>query len=345
MLTVVMPVYNREDLIRYALESSRRASQGLSVETIVVDDGSTTPVAESIQNLGFSVTKVIRQTNQGLLYARLTGLAAATGRYLVFLDSDDLVSPAKFRLQTEAMQAAEADVSYTDQARCVLAGDYDTLEMRPELMLRTTSEAADFFLAVQPAPHNPVFLTSYLRDIVDRAYFPPSPDYNPVAEIWFYHNAAPRPGRVVHVPGPHTIIGSHPGERLTNNWERLGVASLAVMEAFARSVPDERATARAREIAAEVAFSSWRRLPIGFSHEFANRELALWRLMRRRGSEARGGPLFRIVSRCIGPVAAGRLFRRVQGKRYSSCRTMSDEDVSRLIDRIPPPSWPVAASR
>ena len=335
-LSVVIPVYNRGDLIRYTLESVRCASLGIAVETIVVDDGSATPAAESIARLGYAPTRIIRQPNQGLLYARLAGLAAATGHYTLFLDSDDLVGPEKFRAQTTAMKAANADVSYTDQARCVLSGGYDALAVANEPPLRSTETGADFYLNIQPAPHNPIFLTSYLRDIVDRAFFPPSPLFNSVAEIWFYHNAAPRPGRVVHAAGPHTIIGSHPGTRLTNHWEKLAIASLAVMEAFARAVPAGSETAEARRIVGEVAFRAWRRLPRGFSPEFAERELAIWRRLAPDYSSALGGGIFKAISRWIGPERAGFLFKRIQNGPYAACRTMPGDEVARHLAQLPP---------
>ena len=47
-VSIVIPVYNRGEIIRYTLESVRQAADGLSVEVIVVDDGSDPPAAESI---------------------------------------------------------------------------------------------------------------------------------------------------------------------------------------------------------------------------------------------------------------------------------------------------------
>lgn len=264
-LSVIIPVFNRGTLIRHTLESVRRAAAGLAVEVVIVDDGSEPPAAESIAALGFQPEKIIRQPNQGLLFARLAGLAAATGRHVLFLDSDDLVSPEKFRLQAAALDAGPADVSYTDTARCALGSDGGPLAAEPDTAYADTSDAAEFFIAVQPAPHSPMFRTDWLRATVAAAFFPPSPRHNPVAEIWFYHIAAIRAARVVKVPGPHALIGRHPGERLTDHWERLGVASLAVMEDFARACPAGPDTAAARQLVAEKAFGSWRRLPRDFS--------------------------------------------------------------------------------
>jgi hypothetical protein len=335
-LSVLIPVYNRGDLIRYTLESVRRASAGLAVETIIVDDGSTTPAAESIAQLGYESAKIIRQANQGLLFARLRALREAAGRCTLFLDSDDLVSPEKFRAQLAAMDQSGAEVSYTDSARATLEGDYDQLTIATDAPAARTTEGADFFINVQPAPHSPIFRTDFLRDVVARAFFPPSPLYNSVAEIWFYHNAAPRPARVVHVPGPHTIIGRHPGARLTNHWEKLGAASLAVMEAFARSCPRTPDTTVARRYVGETAFRSWRRLPRDFSPEFSARLLGVWRTLAPGNSPALGGRQFQLVARIVGAERAGRLFKRLQNGPYSGCRTMSDADFSTLLRTLPP---------
>lgn len=334
-LSIIVPIYNRGDLVRYTLESVRRASTGLKVEVIIVDDGSATPAAESVAQLGYEPAKIIRQTNQGLLFARLSGLCVATGRFTLFLDSDDLVSPEKFRAQLAAMVQSGAEISYSDTARTTLEGDYDHLRIAVDAPAARTTEGADFFINVQPAPHSPVFRTDFLRDVVARAFFPPSPLYNSVAEIWFYHNAAPRPARVAHVPGPHTIIGLHPGTRLTNHWEKLGAASLAVMEAFARSCPRTSETALACRYVGETAFRSWRRLPRDFSPDYAARLLGVWRRLAPGNSAALGGRQFQLAARLIGAERAGRLFKRLQNGPYSGCRTMSDADFSNLLRTLP----------
>jgi glycosyltransferase involved in cell wall biosynthesis len=338
VLTAVIPVFNRGELVRYTLESVRRAAEGLSVEVIVVDDGSEPPAAESIARLGFAPERILRQANQGLLFARLAGLAAATGHYVLFLDSDDLISREKLRLQVAAMESSQADVSYTDTARCTLEGGYDALTAVPEAPYADASDSAELFITIQPAPHAPVFRTEFLRRTLSEAILPPSPLYNSVAEIWFYHNAATRPARVVRVSGPHAISGMHRGERLTNHWERLGVASLAVMEAFARACPDTPATARARQLVAEKAFTSWRRLPQGFSPEFGRRILTVWRRLDRRADCRRlGGPFFRSLAWPFGPVGAARLLGMVRRRSYGHVRTMDDASVRQLLLALPPP--------
>jgi len=53
LVSVIIPVYNRGPMIRYALESVRRASAGLEVETIVVDDGSTDGSREYLRSVRY----------------------------------------------------------------------------------------------------------------------------------------------------------------------------------------------------------------------------------------------------------------------------------------------------
>ncbi len=336
-LSVIIPVFNRGDFIRYTLESVRRASTGLNVETIIVDDGSNPPTAETLARLGFTPSVLVRQENHGLLFARLAGFQRATGRNVLFLDSDDLVSAEKFRRQLAAMDAAPADISYSDTARCEISGDYDALRPVPDAPARDTADATEFCIVVQPPPHSPIFRTEWLRQAVDHAFFPPSPHYNSVAEIWFYHNAAVRAGHAVRVPGAHTIVGSHPGVRLTNHWEKLGVASLAVMEAFARHCPPTPDAARARRLVGEVAFVAWRRLPRDFSPEFAERMLGLWRRLAPDLSPALGGSSFQLLARAVGPERAGRWLRGIQAKPYATCRTMDDASFEKIFRAVPAP--------
>jgi glycosyltransferase involved in cell wall biosynthesis len=88
--SIVIPTYNRLPLLRETLESV--AEQAFrDFEIIVVDDGSTDGTVEAFS--GAAQLKLIRQQNRGPGAARNAGAATAQGKYLVFLDSDDLLFP------------------------------------------------------------------------------------------------------------------------------------------------------------------------------------------------------------------------------------------------------------
>jgi GT2 family glycosyltransferase len=89
--SVVIPTFNRRELLPRTLESVR-AQRCSDFEIIVVDDGSSDATLEYLHTLGDRV-RVMRQSRQGPGAARNAGAASATGRYLAFLDSDDLWFP------------------------------------------------------------------------------------------------------------------------------------------------------------------------------------------------------------------------------------------------------------
>jgi glycosyltransferase involved in cell wall biosynthesis len=95
-VSIIIPTYNRRDLVREAL-ASVQAQTYQDCELIVVDDGSTDGTAEVVQE--FSGVHYISQSNRGVSAARNRGVAYSTGAWLAFLDSDDLWQPRKLETQ------------------------------------------------------------------------------------------------------------------------------------------------------------------------------------------------------------------------------------------------------
>lgn len=95
MITIIIPVYNAELYVERAIRSVLAQTYAGKIECIIVDDGSTdsTPaiIAETLGKYhGSSSFRIIRHdNNRGLSDARNTGLDAARGEYVLFLDSDD----------------------------------------------------------------------------------------------------------------------------------------------------------------------------------------------------------------------------------------------------------------
>lgn len=90
-ISVVVPAYNQAQFLPDALESIL-AQTYLDYEIIVVNDGSTDETAQVIDQYKSQV-RVIWQENQGLAGARNTGIEAASGEIIAFLDSDDIWLP------------------------------------------------------------------------------------------------------------------------------------------------------------------------------------------------------------------------------------------------------------
>lgn len=104
-LSLVVPVYNVAPYLPRCLESLA-ALDPPADEIIVVDDGSTDDCPRILNEWGPRLPRmrVIRQENGGLSAARNTGLDAARGSYLAFVDSDDFVAPDAY---ADALRQAE----------------------------------------------------------------------------------------------------------------------------------------------------------------------------------------------------------------------------------------------
>ncbi len=94
---VIIPTYNRADLLKEALESVL-AQTRVPEQVIVVDDGSTDHTWEMLRGYGPPVV-AIRQPNRGRSAARNVGLACCTADFVCFLDSDDLLTPRSIEVR------------------------------------------------------------------------------------------------------------------------------------------------------------------------------------------------------------------------------------------------------
>lgn len=106
-LSLVVPVYNVAPYLPRCLESLAALSPPAD-EIIVVDDGSTDDCPRILVEFQSRLPqmRVIRQENSGLSAARNTGLDAARGKYLAFVDSDDFLEPDAY---AEALALAESE--------------------------------------------------------------------------------------------------------------------------------------------------------------------------------------------------------------------------------------------
>lgn len=109
-ISVIVPTYNRLQFLERAL-ASIDAQTFRDYEVIVVNDGGD-PVCGVVKKHPH-VTLVDHCANKGLPAARNTGIRAAKGKYITFLDDDDVLFPSHFETLVKAMQAG-AQVAYTD---------------------------------------------------------------------------------------------------------------------------------------------------------------------------------------------------------------------------------------
>ena len=102
LVSCIVPVFNGERFIQEALDSILTQTYE-RLEVLVIDDGSTDGTAAIVQRYGAQV-KYLHQENGGPPVARNTGLCAAQGELIAFLDSDDRWAPTKIARQVDCFQ-------------------------------------------------------------------------------------------------------------------------------------------------------------------------------------------------------------------------------------------------
>lgn len=124
-VSVIIPAYNASHYVRGAVASV--LGQTFSdLEVLVVDDSSTDETVDIVTQMAVRDRRVrlLRHTaNRGPATARNTALSAASGRYIAFLDSDDMWLSRKLETQIQFMKEKEAAFSYTSYRRISTSGE------------------------------------------------------------------------------------------------------------------------------------------------------------------------------------------------------------------------------
>ncbi len=114
-VSVVIPVYNTEEYLREALDSI--VNQTLrDIEIICVNDGSTDDSAEILDEYAKKDSRIsiITQENKGLSCARNAGIMKARGKYIYFMDSDDILETTALEELIPVMEEKDLDVMFFD---------------------------------------------------------------------------------------------------------------------------------------------------------------------------------------------------------------------------------------
>lgn len=109
-ISVVVPTYNREKLIKKTVQSLLKQTYD-NLEIIIIDDGSTDNTEEVINEFADKRIKYIKlKKNKGACHARNVGIKKSKGKYITFLDSDDVYYKDKVKMQYENLISNNSDI-------------------------------------------------------------------------------------------------------------------------------------------------------------------------------------------------------------------------------------------
>ncbi len=112
-ISIIVPVYNLEGYIRATVKSICKQTYK-NLEIILVNDGSSDDSYRIMNELAHEDQRIkcIDQDNGGVTKARLTGVAAATGEWITFVDGDDFVEPEMYERLLNNAEKYKAQISH-----------------------------------------------------------------------------------------------------------------------------------------------------------------------------------------------------------------------------------------
>lgn len=119
LISIIIPCYNSEKTIETTLQSLEKQSYS-NFEVIIVNDGSkdsTDKIIRSYMSNSRLKFKYKKQENLGVSNARNTGLEYANGKYVVFLDSDDIYHCSFVTILTETLEKLDVDTVFCTYSR------------------------------------------------------------------------------------------------------------------------------------------------------------------------------------------------------------------------------------
>lgn len=209
-LSIVIPNFNYEQYVGQAIESALAVDWN-DVEVIVVDDGSTDGSRAVIDRYRDRI-QVIHQENSTQRVAVNRGFAASTGDVIIFLDSDDVLTPpiareiaAAWRPGASKYQVQMARIDAEGRIIGSVFPDY-AVPPTPERIRRWATASASY-----PTP--PGSGNAYARPFLERI-FPLDGSTGPAADSYCLE-AAPLLGDVVTLPRPLVLYRVH-GDNVSN---------------------------------------------------------------------------------------------------------------------------------
>lgn len=204
-VSIIIPVYNGSAYLAETIESAL-AQRYSNKEILVVDDGSTDASAEIARSFGGRL-RLVSQANSGVGAARNHGVRESRGRYLNFLDADDLLAPGFVEKLVETAEASAAGAVYSDW-RPFRRGREGRFEAAAPVSreLAAYEDAASAFLSDFWAPPAAWL---YSRDVFEAAGgFGPLVN---LADVKFHIDAALAGARHAHAAFDGVLYREHPG--------------------------------------------------------------------------------------------------------------------------------------
>lgn len=160
-ISIIVPVYNAEKYLKKCLDSLVNQTKK-ELEFILINDGSTDKSEEIIKTYKDKRIKYFKNKNQGIGKTRNFGIEKSSGKYLMFLDSDDYFSNDACEILYKEAEKEKADLIVFDYYR-VEKGNLNEVKIEP---FNATNIKADssLLLKINLGPCNKIYKTDLIKN-------------------------------------------------------------------------------------------------------------------------------------------------------------------------------------
>jgi len=240
-ISVIIPVKNRAELLKATLNNILQQTLP-PTEIIVVDDGSTDHLPDvKVQFQG--KVRFVENPGKGPGAARNHGLQLASGKYIQFFDSDDLMTLDKLRLQAEALEKTGADMAYGPYVQA-FEQSTGVWEQRDVVMQQRALPRAKSLTSVLLLGWNCITQSCLFR----KSFLEKAPAWNEQLitheDYLFLFNLSLKNPRLAHTPDAGVIYRMHGSQSTENNTNTLSRSAdkLAVLRQMDLALKDLDAT-------------------------------------------------------------------------------------------------------
>ena len=146
LVSVVIPAYNAAKYIAETLESVRQQTWP-ALEAFVIDDGSLDETVTLARSFESEKIRVLEQKNSGACVARNLGLRLSKGKYIQFLDADDVLSPEKIEKQVSVLEQNPGYLGVSPTVHFMNGEDYLRMSPREEsFWIHDTDDPVEFLV-------------------------------------------------------------------------------------------------------------------------------------------------------------------------------------------------------
>ena len=159
-ISIIVPIYNAEKFLVECIESLLNQTKQ-ELEFILVNDGSTDQTEEIIKKNKDKKIKYFKNKNQGIGKTRNFGIDKATGKYIMFVDSDDFLEKDACEKLYKKMEQERADVVVCNFYK-LEDGNREEVKIQP-FSSTTLEEQPQLLLEINLAPWNKLYRTELLK--------------------------------------------------------------------------------------------------------------------------------------------------------------------------------------